>query len=86
MNRPGRLMRTEDRAYAIVDRVTRRLPYQLRHPALGLVRFLEAQPRPILVFQMGKVGSKSVCAALRAEGLKPLHVHYLGETSKAAPD
>ena len=84
MKRLRRLAQMEDRAYAVVDRLTRGWPYQIRHPALGLVRFLQAQPRPILVYQMGKVGSTSVCTALRNARLRPLHVHYLGETSRAA--
>lgn len=48
------------------------------HPVLATWRFLAAQPRPILVYQMSKVGSTSVCTALYSAGLRPLHVHFLG--------
>jgi hypothetical protein len=41
------------------------------------VGFLRAQPAPILVYQMGKVGSTSVCRSLEAAGHHPVHVHFL---------
>lgn len=45
---------------------------------------LQAQPRPILIYQMGKVGSTAVQRALYAEGLDPLHVHFLGRKAAIA--
>lgn len=65
-----------------LDRVVRWSSSGWRHralrPVLATWRFLAAQPRPILVYQMSKVGSTSICAALRGAGLRPLHVHFLG--------
>jgi len=45
---------------------------------------IRAQPRPILIYQMGKVGSTAVCQALNAEGLEPLHIHFLGRKAVIA--
>lgn len=49
----------------------------LRAKMYAAASFLRAQPRPILVYQMSKVGSTSVSRALRAAGYHPLHVHTL---------
>ena len=64
--------------YRIVEWGALRWLYHALHPALAMGRVIAAQPRPILVYQMSKVGSTSVCAALRDAGLRPLHVHFLG--------
>lgn len=50
---------------------------QLQAKVHATVGFLRAQPSPILVYQMGKVGSTSVCRSLEAVGLHPLHLHFL---------
>ena len=54
---------------------------QLHHSLRAAYDLLRAQPRPLLVYQMGKVGSSSVCDALLAAGLRPLQVHVLGKKS-----
>jgi len=48
----------------------------------ALKEFLRAQPRPILIYQMAKVGSRSVYRSLRAAGLYSLHVHRVTEESR----
>jgi hypothetical protein len=39
--------------------------------------FILAQPHPIMVHQMGKVGSTTVCKSLRAAGIRPWHLHHV---------
>lgn len=39
--------------------------------------FVLAQPSPVLVHQMSKVGSTTVCKTLRAAGIRPWHVHFI---------
>lgn len=53
-----------------------------RNQVYALKEYLRAQPRPILIYQMGKVGSTSVYRSLRTAGLYPLHVHFLTEESR----
>jgi hypothetical protein len=62
---------------AIFSKLSKKRRYQL----YALKEFLRAQPRPILVYQMAKVGSTSVYRSLRAAGLYPLHVHSVTEES-----
>jgi hypothetical protein len=50
---------------------------QLRNRIYAVKEFVRAQPRPILVFQMAKVGSTAVCKSLQKAGLSPLHVHKI---------
>ena len=59
---------------------------QLRMLAMGLHAYLIAnyafspfRPPPVLVYQMGKVASSTVCASLKASGLRNsvLHLHFL---------
>lgn len=64
--------------HRIVERSTRGWTPRIRHPLLALSELIRAQSHPILVYQMSKVGSTSVCAALKGAGFRPLHVHYLG--------
>lgn len=44
--------------------------------------FIRSLPRPILVYQMAKVGSTSVCRSLREAGYNPLHIHSLTRDGK----
>lgn len=48
------------------------------------VRFVRAQPSPILLYQMAKVGSTSVCRSLEEAGHHPLHVHCLTAKNQRA--
>lgn len=50
---------------------------EIRKITLTLKSFLFAQPRPILVHQMGKVGSTTVCQTLRKAGFSPWHLHHV---------
>ena len=50
---------------------------QIQAKVHAAASFIRSQPRPILVYQMAKVGSTSVCRALKAAGFHPLHVHFL---------
>ena len=55
----------------------------LPEPVVGTIKAantLRSQlPNPVLVYQMGKVGSSTVSASLRSAGIKNLHVHFIGE-------
>lgn len=53
-----------------------------RNQIYALKEFFRAQPRPILIYQMAKVGSTSVYRSLRAAGVYPLHVHQVAEESR----
>lgn len=55
----------------------------LRRARHAAFRVLRAR-HPLLVYQMGKVGSATVVAALEAAGLEPLHLHFLGRQAAAA--
>ena len=50
---------------------------KLRNQIYAFKEFMRAQPRPILVYQMAKVGSTSVYESLRKAGCFPLHVHQI---------
>lgn len=56
-------------------------PRSLCRRLLAEIAMRRAGATPLLVYQMGKVGSTSVCEALTAAGLRPLQVHVLGATS-----
>jgi len=43
--------------------------------------FVRAQPRPVLVHQMSKVGSTTVCKTLLAAGIRPWHLHHVSRMS-----
>lgn len=58
-------------------RIARLHNRSLRNQIYAVKEMVLAQPRPILVYQMAKVGSMSVYRALRAAGLRPLHVHSI---------
>lgn len=60
------------------------LPRTLYHRLRAAIELWRAGPVPILVYQMGKVGSTSVCDALSAAGLKPLQVHVLGKNAASS--
>lgn len=47
----------------------------------ALKEFVRAQPYPLLIYQMAKVGSTSVYRSMREAGLYPLHVHHIAEES-----
>lgn len=49
----------------------------LRNRIYAVKSFIQSLPTPILVYQMAKVGSTSMCKSLRASGLSPLHIHFL---------
>ena len=53
-----------------------------RNQVYALKEFLRAQPRPILIYQMAKVGSTTVYQSLRDAGLYPLHVHSISDTAR----
>ena len=59
------------------DSIARLQNRDLRNQIYAVKELVLAQPRPILVYQMAKVGSMSVYRALRAAGLRPLHVHSI---------
>lgn len=78
MDMGGRTRRALSFPGRLVEEGMRRMPPRVRHPLLGLRRFVTALPRPVLVYQMSKVGSTSVSAALADAGIRALHVHFLG--------
>jgi hypothetical protein len=50
---------------------------KLQNQIYAAKEFIRALPRPLLVYQMSKVGSTSVYKSLRNAGLAPLHVHKI---------
>ena len=66
-----------------LDRVAQVLPRPLRFSLRAAFDLALAQPRLLLVYQMGKVGSRSVAKSLKSAGLWPLHVHSLGGQTPA---
>jgi hypothetical protein len=65
-----------------IKKVFSKLGRKRRNQLYAVKEFLRAWPRPILIYQMGKVGSTSVYQSLRAAGLCPLHVHRVNEKSR----
>ena len=59
-----------------------RLNKEHQNQLYAFKEFLRALPRPILIYQMAKVGSTSVYRSLRTAGFYPLHVHYVTEESR----
>lgn len=70
------LTRTLEPAAAWVANLENR---KLRNQIYALKDLIRAHPRPILIYQMAKVGSTTVYQSLRAAGLTPLHVHHIRE-------
>ena len=58
------------------------LSNEKRNQIYALKEFLRAQPRPILIYQMAKVGSTTVYQSLRNAGVNPLHVHSISDTAR----
>lgn len=50
---------------------------RLRNAVYATKEVIRAHPAPILIYQMGKVGSTTVYRSLRSAGLYPLHVHRI---------
>jgi len=55
------------------------LPEPLRKTVKAANTIRSQLPNPVLVYQMGKVGSSTVSASLRNAGIGNLHVHFIGE-------
>jgi len=65
----------------LAEKIFSSLSKKRKYRLYAFKEFLRAQLRPILIYQMAKVGSTSVYRSLRSAGLYPLHVHYLTEES-----
>lgn len=55
---------------------------KLRNQVYAMKDFLRSLPHPILVYQMGKVGSTSVYKSLKQAQLPALHVHKIAPPSE----
>ena len=65
----------------LVQTIFSKLSRQRQNQLYAFKEFVRAQPRPLLIYQMAKVGSTSVYRSLRAAGLYPLHVHHVARKS-----
>lgn len=58
------------------------IPKPLYRRLLAIREVTLAMPDPVLVYQMGKVGSKTVHTSLREAGIGSVHVHYIDPKSR----
>ena len=57
------------------------LPWPLLTRLLALRNVIRAMPDPVLVYQMSKVGSSTVCESLDEKNISNIHVHYINRKS-----
>lgn len=61
-------------------RIVKKSLYPLFTRISALVELAKALPDATLVYQMGKVGSTTVCEALSEAGISSVHVHYINHS------
>lgn len=61
----------------LLKSVVRCIPWPLLSRLLALRNVINAMPDPVLIYQMGKVGSSTVCKTFDDKEIPNLHVHFV---------
>lgn len=69
----------KDGEVQVLEKITSWIPLPLYTRLLASWQVARVLPDPILVYQMGKVGSSTVHDSLLAAGLQSIHVHFIDE-------
>lgn len=65
-----------------IRRVLGLIPYPLYSRALAARDVVKGMPDPVLIYQMGKVGSSSVREMLERAGVRNIHVHLISRSAR----